>query len=78
MQLPQVVSQEKWAEARAELLEMEKAQLRADDELAARRRRQPMVQFDALHSFDGPDGRDVVARPVRRSPTAHRLPLHAR
>jgi predicted dithiol-disulfide oxidoreductase (DUF899 family) len=43
--LPEIVSAEEWAEARAELLAAEKELTRAHDELAARRRRVPMVDF---------------------------------
>jgi len=56
MPLPKVVSAAEWAQARAELLTAEKQATRALDELAARRRRLPMVRFGADYVFDTPDG----------------------
>ena len=55
-QLPEVVSREAWREARIALLEEEKAHTRAGDELAAARRRLPMVEVTGDYVFDGPDG----------------------
>jgi len=43
---PELVSAEKWQQARDELLNAEKEATRALDALAARRRRLPMVKFD--------------------------------
>jgi predicted dithiol-disulfide oxidoreductase (DUF899 family) len=57
MNLPQVVSPEEWEAARRELLAKEKAATRARDALAAERRRQPMVEFDAGYVFEGPGGK---------------------
>ena len=55
--MPEVVSAEKWQEERDELLVAEKEATRAIDELAARRRRLPMVRFDNdKYVFDTPDG----------------------
>jgi predicted dithiol-disulfide oxidoreductase (DUF899 family) len=45
MAKPEIVSAEEWAKARDELLIAEKEATRAQDELAARRRRLPMVAF---------------------------------
>jgi predicted dithiol-disulfide oxidoreductase (DUF899 family) len=56
MQLPPVVSPAEWEAARAELLAAEKDATRAHDVLAARRRRLPLVEFDADHRFAAPDG----------------------
>jgi predicted dithiol-disulfide oxidoreductase (DUF899 family) len=54
---PEVVSPEEWQQARDELLVSEKAATRAIDEIAARRRRLPMVKFDnAAYTFDTPAG----------------------
>jgi len=53
--LPPVVSAEEWERARAELLAGEKAATRAQDRLAARRRRLPMVRF-AEYTFASTDG----------------------
>ncbi|HWC79960.1 MAG TPA: DUF899 domain-containing protein [Pseudonocardiaceae bacterium] len=56
MNLPQVVSREKWLVARRELLAKEKVATRARDELNADRRRLPMVRVDKPYTFEGPDG----------------------
>jgi predicted dithiol-disulfide oxidoreductase (DUF899 family) len=53
---PQVVDAEEWQRRRGELLVEEKRLTRELDALAARRRRLPMVRFDAGHVFEGPDG----------------------
>jgi predicted dithiol-disulfide oxidoreductase (DUF899 family) len=53
---PQIVSAQEWEAARAELLAEEKAHLRASDELAAKRRRLPMVEIEREYAFEGPDG----------------------
>lgn len=55
-QLPEVVSRAAWREARIVLLEKEKAHTRAGDELAAERRRLPMVEVTGNYVFEGPDG----------------------
>lgn len=57
MDLPQVVSRERWLAARRELLAAEKRLTRARDELAANVRAQPMVLVDKEYVFDGPDGK---------------------
>jgi predicted dithiol-disulfide oxidoreductase (DUF899 family) len=54
--MPPVASAEEWQQARDELMVAEKALTRELDTLAARRRRLPMVRFDASYTFDGPDG----------------------
>ena len=55
--IPQIVSAEEWQQARDDLLKAEKDATRALDALAARRRRLPMVRFDASkYAFDTPDG----------------------
>ncbi|ALE07388.1 hypothetical protein AL755_21040 [Arthrobacter sp. ERGS1:01] len=46
MAIPQVVSADEWRQAREKLLIAEKEATRAQDALAARRRRLPMVAFD--------------------------------
>ncbi len=55
--LPQVVSPEKWLQAREELLAKEKDLTRALDALAAQRRRLPMVRIEKKYVFDGPRGK---------------------
>lgn len=53
--MPPVASAAEWEQARAELLAAEKEATRAEDRLAARRRRLPMVRFDE-YTFAAPDG----------------------
>lgn len=53
---PPVVDVATWRAARDELLTREKAHTRAGDELAAARRRLPMVEFDGSVEVVGPDG----------------------
>jgi predicted dithiol-disulfide oxidoreductase (DUF899 family) len=55
--MPEVVSAEKWQQERDDLLRAEKEATRAQDALAARRRRLPMVEFDSSkYEFAGPEG----------------------
>jgi predicted dithiol-disulfide oxidoreductase (DUF899 family) len=56
MKLPPVVSPAEWEIAHDELLVKEKEATRARDELAAERRRQPMVLIDKDYVFEGSDG----------------------
>jgi predicted dithiol-disulfide oxidoreductase (DUF899 family) len=56
MNLPKIVNREEWLAARKELLAKEKALTKARDELAAERRRLPMVPVDTEYVFEGPDG----------------------
>ncbi|TWF81590.1 putative dithiol-disulfide oxidoreductase (DUF899 family) [Pseudonocardia hierapolitana] len=53
--LPPIVTPDEWAESAAELRAAEKAHMRAGDELAARRRRMPMVEFGS-YTFQGAAG----------------------
>lgn len=53
--MPPVVPAAEWERARAELLTAEKEATRAEDRLAAQRRRLPMVRFDE-YTFAAPDG----------------------
>ncbi|HEY1829997.1 MAG TPA: DUF899 family protein [Acidimicrobiales bacterium] len=55
--LPKVVTAEQWQQERDELLMAEKEATRLVDQIAARRRRLPMVAFDNdRYQFDSPDG----------------------
>jgi predicted dithiol-disulfide oxidoreductase (DUF899 family) len=55
--LPEIVAAEKWQHARDELLAAEKEATRAQDALAARRRRLPMVKVDvSAYVLDSPEG----------------------
>src|SRR6478609_1562887 len=56
MDLPQVVSEAEWREARVALLAKEKEATRTRDALAAERRRLPMVEYSPDYEFEGPDG----------------------
>ena len=56
MKTPPIVSPQEWDAAREELLVEEKAQTRARDALAARRRRMPLMAVEKAYRFDGPDG----------------------
>lgn len=55
--LPKVVDQAQWQQARDALLVKEKAATRTRDALAAERRRLPMVRIDKKYAFDGPNGK---------------------
>jgi predicted dithiol-disulfide oxidoreductase (DUF899 family) len=56
MEKPRIVSTEEWQRERDELLQAEKAATRALDALAARRRRLPMMRFEADYAFEAPAG----------------------
>jgi predicted dithiol-disulfide oxidoreductase (DUF899 family) len=56
MEKPPIASVEEWQRARADLLVAEKELTRAQDALAARRRRLPMVEFGDSYSFATPAG----------------------
>lgn len=56
MALPAIVSSAQWQVAREELLAAEKQATRAQDELAARRRRLPMVAFTSPYEFESAKG----------------------
>jgi predicted dithiol-disulfide oxidoreductase (DUF899 family) len=53
---PDVVAIDEWRRARADLLVAEKEATRALDDLAARRRRLPMIEFRGDYVFDTPTG----------------------
>jgi predicted dithiol-disulfide oxidoreductase (DUF899 family) len=57
---PEIVTADEWQKARDELLVAEKEITRAQDELAARRRRLPMVKFENKYEFDAPDGKKTL------------------
>jgi predicted dithiol-disulfide oxidoreductase (DUF899 family) len=54
--LPNVVSQAEWLAASKQVLAKEKQLTRQHDQLAAERRRMPMVKIDKPYVFDGPAG----------------------
>ena len=57
MNKPPIVSVQEWEQAREELLVKEKEVTRAQDALAAQRRRMPWLAVDEEYAFEGPDGR---------------------
>jgi len=57
MDLPPVLSKEKWEAALEKLRAGEKQATRARDALAAERRRLPMVRIERNYVFEGPDGK---------------------
>jgi predicted dithiol-disulfide oxidoreductase (DUF899 family) len=56
MEKPTIASAAEWQQTRDELLEAEKELTRAQDRLAAQRRRLPMVKFENKYTFDTPTG----------------------
>jgi predicted dithiol-disulfide oxidoreductase (DUF899 family) len=56
MAKPKIVSAAEWQRARDELLVAEKEATRTLDDIAARRRRLPMVRFENKYEFEGPEG----------------------
>jgi predicted dithiol-disulfide oxidoreductase (DUF899 family) len=61
MALPDVVSREKWLEARVRLLADEKNETRRREALNSERRRLPMVRIEKEYVFDGPQGPVTLA-----------------
>jgi predicted dithiol-disulfide oxidoreductase (DUF899 family) len=54
--MPKIVSAAEWQKTHQVLLEKEKAATKAQDALAAERRRQPMTRIDKPYVFEGPAG----------------------
>jgi predicted dithiol-disulfide oxidoreductase (DUF899 family) len=61
MALPEIVSRERWLEARVLLLAEEKKETRRRDALNAKRRKLPMVRIEKDYVFDGPQGPATLA-----------------
>jgi predicted dithiol-disulfide oxidoreductase (DUF899 family) len=61
MALPEIVSRERWLEARVLLLAEEKKETRRRDALNAKRRKLPMVRIEKDYVFDGPQGPTTLA-----------------
>ena len=57
MELPPIVSEQEWQEARDALLVKEKEHTHARDALAAERRRMPRMLVEKEYELEGPDGR---------------------
>jgi predicted dithiol-disulfide oxidoreductase (DUF899 family) len=60
MQAHKIVSRDEWLAARRELLDKEKAMLKARDELTKQIRDLPWVKVDKPYVFDGPDGKETL------------------
>jgi predicted dithiol-disulfide oxidoreductase (DUF899 family) len=60
LSLPEVATHEAWLRARKQLLAKEKAFTRQRDELAAERRRLPMVRVEKEYAFDAASGRRTL------------------
>ena len=60
MAKPKIVSTTEWQRARDELLIAEKEATRTLDDIAARRRRLPMVRFEDKYEFEGPEGKKTL------------------
>ena len=59
---PEIVDREAWRKARGDLLDEEKALMRAQDALAAKRRRLPMTEVNAdAYAFHSPAGRHTFS-----------------
>jgi hypothetical protein len=67
MDTPPIVSEQEWEKARQDLLVKEKEVTRAQDALAAERRRMPWRFVEKEYEFEGPEGR------VMRSGTNQQL-----
>src|SRR5258708_35409301 len=83
-----IVSPQKWAAAREQMLVKEKAVMRARDALAAERRRMPWVAVETNYAFDGPKGkaslldlfegrRQLIVYRAFFEPGVHGWPEHA-
>jgi predicted dithiol-disulfide oxidoreductase (DUF899 family) len=57
----EIVSPEKWAAKRIELLKKEKEFTRLGDQLSAEKRNLPWVRVRKEYVFDGPDGKETLA-----------------
>lgn len=55
IELPEIVSRDKWLADRKKLLEKEKEHTRQRDKLNAERRRLPMAEIEKEYVFNGPD-----------------------
>lgn len=88
MDTPPIVSAQEWEAAREKLLVEEKAVTRAQDELAAARRRMPWLAVEKDYQFLGPDGaaslldlfagrRQLVLYRAFYEPGVHGWPEHA-
>ena len=53
---PPIVDRHTWNDARAVLLQQEKALTRMKDSISAARRRMPMIEVRADYAFEGPEG----------------------
>jgi predicted dithiol-disulfide oxidoreductase (DUF899 family) len=88
MDTPPIASEPEWEKARLELLVKEKEVTRAQDALAAERRRMPWLAVEKQYAFDGPEGtvslvdlfqgrRQVIVYRAFFEPGVHGWPEHA-
>lgn len=56
MEMPEIVSDQEWERSHEKLLAKEKEMMKAEDALAAERRRAPMREVSVDFGFEGPDG----------------------
>ena len=61
MALPEIVTRERWLEARTQLLAAEKEATRGRDALSAQRRRLPMVRVEKEYLLEGTQGTVTLA-----------------
>ena len=73
MPFPEVVSRERWLEARLQLLDEEKKETRRRDVLNVKRRRLPVVRIEKEYVFDAPQGPATLAALFGGS---HQLIIH--
>jgi predicted dithiol-disulfide oxidoreductase (DUF899 family) len=64
------VSAAEWQRASDELLAAEKEATRTLDDIAARRRRLPMVRFENKYEFEGPEGKKTLWATISNMPPA--------
>jgi predicted dithiol-disulfide oxidoreductase (DUF899 family) len=62
METHKVVPQEEWVRARKEFLTKEKEFTRLRDQLSQQRRELPWVRVEKEYSFDGPQGKETLAK----------------
>jgi predicted dithiol-disulfide oxidoreductase (DUF899 family) len=63
-----IVSREEWLVARKQHLSKEKEFTRLRDELSWQRRELPWVRVEKRYVFDGPGGKETLARPRAEGP----------
>ena len=77
MAVPEVVTPEKWLDARLRLLAQENELTRRRDALSAGRRRLPMVRATKEYLLEGPQGPAALGRPEPWEEPGDRVPASA-